>query len=190
MEAIHTHTEEPDLATLVDRAAKGDDDAWHQIVHRFSSLVWAVPRSHGLGRVDAADVYQTTWLRLVEHLGRLREPAALAGWLAATARNEAIRVSRHSSREQPAEDHDTHLLAPERDTPEVALLLDEERRRVLVAFAQLSQRCQRVLRVVAAGPVSNYDQVAASLDMPVGSLGPTRGRCLSHLRRLLEGDDL
>lgn len=189
METVHTYTEEPDIASLVKRAAEGDDDAWHQIVHRFSSLVWAVSRSQGLGRVDAADVYQTTWLRLVEHLGGLREPAALAGWLAATARNEAIRVSRHRSREQPAEDHGTDLPAPDRETPEVALLLDEERRRVLLAFAQLSERCQRVLRVVAAGPVSNYDEIAAALDMPVGSLGPTRGRCLSHLRKLLEGDD-
>lgn len=189
MEQTYPRTDEPSNAVLVEQAGRGDTDAWHQLVQRFSSLVWSVARSQGLDRIDAADVYQTAWLRLVEHLDRLRDPAAVGGWLVATARNEAIRMSRYRSRERPTEDTAVEEPAADRDHPEIALLLDEERRGVLRAFTQLSHRCQRILRVLAACPVTSYEDVAKELDMPVGSLGPTRGRCLKQMRELLEGAD-
>lgn len=189
MERTRPRTDEPSNTTLLELASQGDTDAWRQLVDRFSPMVWSVARAQGLGRMDAADVYQTTWLRLVEHLDRLRDPAAVGGWLVATARNEAIRVSRRGARERPVEDHRMDEPATDLDTPEAALLLSEEHRGVLRAFAQLSERCQRLLRVLSASPTTSYTEIAAELDMPVGSLGPTRGRCLTHLRQLLEGDD-
>lgn len=189
MEAIYARAEDPDHATLVKFAAQGDEDAWHQLVDRFAPLVWAVARSHGLDHANAADVHQTTWLRLVENLDRLREPAAVAGWLVRTARHESLRVRRRTSREVPTDEHEDKERAREHETPETALLLDEERRGVYEAFRRLTEQCQRILRVTAMAPSTSYEEVAAELGIPRGSVGPTRGRCLRHLRHLLEGED-
>src|SRR5206468_5582762 len=94
------------LADLVRAAAGGDEAAWNALVDRFSSLVWATARAHRLSRDDAADVAQTTWLRLVEHLDRIREPERLGAWLATTARHESLRVIRRGGREQPTDQSD------------------------------------------------------------------------------------
>ncbi|HEX6447329.1 MAG TPA: sigma-70 family RNA polymerase sigma factor [Streptosporangiales bacterium] len=174
---------------MVKFAAQGDENAWQQLIDRFAPLVWAVARSCGLDHNNAADVHQTTWLRLVENLDRLREPAAVAGWLVRTARHESLRVSRHISRELPTDEQDSSERARDYETPEAALLLDEERRGVYLAFQRLTEQCQRILRVTAMAPLTSYEQVAVELGMPVGSVGPTRGRCLRHLRRLLQGED-
>lgn len=189
MGAIYARAEDPDNTTLVKFAAQGDEGAWRQLVNRFAPLVWAVARSHGLDCANAADVHQTTWLRLVENLDRLREPAAVAGWLVRTARNESLRVSRRTSREVPTDEQDDNERARDHETPEAVLLLDEERRSVYRAFQQLTKQCQRLLRVTTMAPPTSYEQVAVELGMPIGSVGPTRGRCLRHLRRLLEGED-
>lgn len=186
---IYARAVDHDHATLVKFAAQGDENAWQQLVDRFAPLVWAVARSHGLDHANAADVHQTTWLRLVENLGRLREPAAVAGWLVRTARHESLRVSRRASREVPTDEHDDTEHADGRDMPEAAFLLDEERRGVYEAFRRLTEQCQRILRVTAMAPSTSYKDVAAELGIPRGSVGPTRGRCLRHLRRLLEGED-
>ncbi|HET6685932.1 MAG TPA: sigma-70 family RNA polymerase sigma factor, partial [Jiangellaceae bacterium] len=85
---------DPSTSDLVRDAAGGDQGAWNQLVDRYSRLVWAVARGHRLAHADSADVFQTTWLRLVEHLGRLRDPEQLAGWLSTTARHESLRVLR------------------------------------------------------------------------------------------------
>lgn len=189
MGALYVRAEDPDHATLVKFAAQGDEGAWQQLVDRFAPLVWAVARSYGLDHANAADVHQTTWLRLVENLDRLREPAAVAGWLARTARHESLRVSRRASREVPTDERDENERVREYETPEDALLLDEERRSVYRAFRRLTEQCQRILRVTTMAPPTSYEQVAAELGMPIGSVGPTRGRCLRHLRRLLQGKD-
>lgn len=175
---------------LVRDAATGDAAAWGELVDRYSGLVWAVVRGHRLSHADAADVFQTTWLRLVEHLDRLREPDHLGGWLSSTARHECLRLLRLRSRELPDEDI---ALGLDQDRtgavvagPEAALLLREERAGVVVAFRRLPDRCQGLLRLLAADPAPSYADVSETLDMPVGSIGPTRGRCLDHLRRLLD----
>lgn len=175
---------------LVRDAAAGDQSAWDELVERYSGLVWAVARGHRMGHADAADVFQTTWLRLVEHLERLREPEHLGGWLSSTARRECLRVLRLRGRELPDED-----IALGRDTgdasdppvpgPEAAMLAREERASVVAAFARLGGRCQTLLRLLAADPAPSYAEVSTALDMPVGSIGPTRGRCLENLRRIL-----
>jgi len=178
---------DPSTSDLVRDAADGDQRAWNQLVERYSRLVWAVARSHGLAHADAADVWQTTWLRLVEHLGRLRNPELLAGWLSTTARHECLRVLRLGRRERPAESLvlglDDSVGEP---SPESALLADEERAAVAAAFAKLSERCQALLRLVVAEPALSYAEVSRALGIPVGGIGPTRGRCLQQLRGLLD----
>jgi RNA polymerase sigma factor (sigma-70 family) len=113
------------LAELVRSAAAGDQAAWEEIVDRFTSLVWATARAHRLSRADAADVAQTTWLRLVENLDRIREPEALGAWLATTARRESLRVIRHGARESPTDDPD--LFEPPTDESVDDLLIGRER---------------------------------------------------------------
>lgn len=171
---------------LLARASAGDDRAWDELVGRFAPLVWSIARTHRLDVVAASDVSQTVWLRLVEHLGRLREPEALAGWLATTTRNECLRVLRREGRELPADD--IPLLADRASDdpgPAELLLLDEQRALVWRALATLSARCQGLLRALAVTPEASYAEVSAALDMPIGSIGPTRSRCFGHLRTAL-----
>jgi RNA polymerase sigma factor (sigma-70 family) len=175
---------------LVRAAAAGDQSAWDEIVSRYSGLVWAVARGHRMSHADAADVFQTTWLRLVENLGRLREPDHLGGWLSATARHECLRTLRARGRELPDEDVALGREAPDDRSapepgPEAAMVAREDRAEVVAAFAHLPDRCQTLLRLLTADPAPGYTDIAATLGMPIGSIGPTRGRCLAHLRRLL-----
>ncbi len=171
------------IADLVAEAAAGDQRAWDAIVERYSGLVWSIARACGLRPADAAEVSQTTWLRLVQNLSAIRDPERLGSWLSMTARREAWRIHRQSSRMFPVET--TDLLDPgEAAADEVDRgILDAERQDALKeAFRTLSPRCQSVLRLLMNDPAPSYLEVAAALDMPVGSIGPTRGRCLDCLR--------
>ncbi len=175
-----------EVGELVRRAASGERSAWESLVERYEGLLWGVARSHRLDEASASDVVQTTWLRLLEHVDDLRNPDALSGWLATTARNECLRVLRHQSRAIPTEDD----RIPQDSVPSNldAQLLAEERDAALWrAFATLSARCQALLRMLSSDPVPSYDDVSAALGMPVGSIGPTRGRCLATLRRSIAG---
>lgn len=173
---------------LVRAAAAGDQLAFDELVARFSGLVWSVIRAHRLPEADAQDVFQTTWLRFVEHLGRLREPRAIGGWLATTARHESLRLLRHADRVRPTTDD--RLDGPDGDARDLdaGVLRGEEEARLWRAFLGLDQRCQTLLRVLMADPPPSYEEVSAALDLPVGSIGPTRGRCLARLRELLRSD--
>ena len=173
-----------ELTELVPRAAAGDQPAWNAIVDRFSSLVWATARAHRLSRDDASDVAQTTWLRLVEHLDRIREPERLGAWLATTARHESLRVIRRGAREQLSDEVDL-FEAPADDTLD-RVLVDPERDGALWrAFAALSERCKSLLRLLMADEEPSYEEIGAALGMPIGAIGPTRGRCLEKLRGLV-----
>lgn len=175
---------EGDVGALVASAADGEAAAWEALVDRYAGLVWGVARALGLDAVDAADVSQTTWLRLAEHLPRLREPERVGAWLAVTARREAVRTRQRSARvvldswcgEGPddEDDLDTALLRDERD----ALLWR--------TFSSLSEPCKALLRVLMSDPPPSYVEVGAALEMPVGSIGPRRQRCLQALRRQLD----
>jgi RNA polymerase sigma factor (sigma-70 family) len=181
--------QQPDLAELVRAASKGDQRAWEGLIGRFGGLVWSVARAHGLSRADAADVSQTAWLRLVEHLHRLRDPERVGTWLASTTRHEALRTLRLARRQLPVGD-DAELDAglerfgPPVDAPEAGALAAERSDLLWRAFAALPPRCQTLLRVLMADPPPSYQQVAVAMDMPIGSIGPTRGRCLNRLRQL------
>ena len=168
-----------ELAELVRAAREGDQAAWNSIVERFSGLVWATVRAHRLSPGDGGEVVQTTWLRLVEHLDRIREPERLGGWLATTARNECLRQIRHSAREVPSELAD--LERGDSGTLDQGLLAAERDRAFWKAFTELGERCQALLRVLMAETEPSYQEVSAALDMPIGAIGPTRRRCLERL---------
>jgi RNA polymerase sigma factor (sigma-70 family) len=178
-------------ALLVKAAAGGDAEAWRQIVEDYSRLVWSVARGFRLSLADAADVTQNTWLRLVENLDRLQNPDQLAGWLATTARRESLKLLRKAQREVPdseeAEENVSFFGDLDNDgDPEAALVAEQDRSDLWQAFATLSERCRNLLRVVAVTPLESYAAVAEALGMRVGSIGPTRSRCLEHLKRALK----
>ena len=168
---------------LVAAAVKGDDAAWAELVERFTPLVWGVARAHRLSSADAADVAQTVWLRLVEHLPRLREPAAVPGWLVTTTRHESLRVIRRSGREVPSDTTPLDERTPSSE-PDPAAVVERasDVEEVAAALDRLPLRCRTLLRALATWPDASYAEVSAALEMPVGSIGPTRGRCLDRLR--------
>jgi RNA polymerase sigma factor (sigma-70 family) len=181
-----------DVAGLVTAAADGDAAAWQALVARFSGLVWSIARGHGLAGADAEEVFQITWFRLAEHIHRLKEPDRVVGWLATTARHESLKTIRAGQRVDLIDDLD--VLAPGVDelTPERAVLdaeaavAETERLRQLwSAFHELPDRCRRLLRALLASPAPSYAEIAAAFEMAVGSIGPTRARCLRQLRELL-----
>lgn len=182
------------VAALVVAAAGGSAVAWDALVDRYSGLVWAVARAHRLERQDAADVAQTTWLRLVEHLDEIRDPSRVGSWLATTAARESLRVLRRRGREEVTDATDevgplaaepSWAASEELSGPERAVLDDERDREVRDALAAIPERCRRLLLLLAADPPPSYAEIGAALDMPVGSIGPTRARCLACLRHEL-----
>ena len=176
------HGPSQDLTSLVGAAGRGDDAAWEALVERFSGLIWAVARGHGLSATDAADVSQTCWLRLAEHLGCIRDPQRIGAWLATTARNESVNLLRHARRWAALSDERDAAL-PVEPADVAARLLEGERDVALWrAFNSLPPRCKTLLRVLTTDPAPSYVEVSAVLGMPVGSIGPTRGRCLQSLR--------
>jgi RNA polymerase sigma factor (sigma-70 family) len=180
---VYVH--EGDVGTLVRFAAKGDAGAWEAIVERFSDVVWSVARGHGLSPADAADVSQTTWLRLAEHLDRLREPERIGAWLLTTARREAIRVSQQKRRLVPVVPMESLVEARARRAtePEPGEDAGAERGAALWrAWERLSGPCKELLRALMANPAPSYQDVSRAFDMPIGSIGPTRARCLERLR--------
>ena len=177
-------TGEPSLSVLVADAAAGDELAYAALVERFSGLVWSVTRAFRLSRDDAADAYQTTWLRFVEHIGHIREPERVASWLATTTRRQCLVILDRAGRSVPTEFDDNQLPWPD-ETAELDAELDAGQSQAALqrAFDDLPERGRARLQVLAADPAPSYAQAAAALDMPVGSIGPTRARCLARLRR-------
>jgi RNA polymerase sigma factor (sigma-70 family) len=171
-----------DTTTLLESAAHGDQAAWDAIVDRYASLLWSIARAHRLSDADAADVVQTTWLRLVENLGRIHDPDRLPGWLATTIRHECLRQIKRADRERPTDDEAWQARPAPDPAVDAALLLEERAATLWRALATLSEQCQRLLRVLMAAPPPSYAEVSEALDIPVGSIGPTRQRCLGRLR--------
>jgi RNA polymerase sigma factor (sigma-70 family) len=166
-------------------ALAGDEVAWNEIVDRFDGLVWATTRGYRLSSSDAADVTQTTWLRLVEHLDRIEEPERLGAWLATTARHECLRLIRLRGREILSEE-DSVFDAPTEHGLDRGLLTEERDHVLQRAMARIGERCQTLLRLLASAEPPSYEEIGAALGMPIGAIGPTRARCLEKLRRTPE----
>jgi RNA polymerase sigma factor (sigma-70 family) len=172
-------------ADLLARLGQGDAAAWGEVVERYSSLIWAIARAHRLDASRAADVSQVTWLRLLEHVDEVRQPDRLGAWLATTARRECLRAIKLRQRDLLVGD-DGELDQGDHASgagPGDALLDAERNAALWRAFESLRPQCQRLLRVLLADPEPSYAEVSAALGMPMGSIGPTRARCLDCLRR-------
>ena len=176
-----------DVAWLVRRAADGDRWAWERLVEQYARLIWAMTRDFKLAESDAADVAQVTWLRLLEHIDRLEQPARVGSWLAATARNECLRSVAARKKVVLAGD-DLALRRCRRARAGDRRAASRRRARPVVreALARLPWRWQRLLELLMADPPASYAEISDELGLPVGSIGPTRGRCLARLRVLLQ----
>lgn len=181
-------------AALIHACRRGDAGAWEALVNRYQRLIYAIPRRAGLDDDACADVFQRTFMLLVEHLDRIAQPERVRAWLVTTARREAQRASQKASRTQPlvSETNEEEIETPGvlRDPSplpdEVATEL-EEQHLVRSALAKLDERCRRLLNLLFYQPEPMpYDQVAASLGVSTGSIGPTRARCLQKLEKSLK----
>ena len=178
-----------DLSVLLRAASEGDSEAWNAITNRFTNLLWSVARSCPAGLTTMRRTRsQNTWLRLLENLTKMVDnPEALPGWLATTARREALGILRRRGRTVLTRDEDlgVDLADPASTELDSALLEDERDVELWASFAKLPERCQQLLRVLMAVDRPVYAEVAEALDMPIGSIGPTRMRCLERLRELV-----
>ncbi len=167
---------------MVRAAADGDVAAWEALVGRFSPLVWSIGRSYRLSAADAADVSQVVWMRLVEHLDTIRQPERLGAWLASVTRHECLGMLRRADREVPTDADLQVVQESHEDEVEKRLLAADRDGALWRAFETLPDRWQALLRILISSPTASYEEVSAALDMPVGSIGPTRQRCLERLR--------
>jgi RNA polymerase sigma factor (sigma-70 family) len=178
--------DDPTLSALIARAAKGDQNAWEELVERFAPLVWSICRRYSLERADIDDVAQNVWLRLVERLSTIREPNALPGWLATTTQRECLRLLRVNQRlerrgEWLADEMATAL--PPAGMIEEEIIKAEWNRALLIAFSQLPLPCHELLLLLMREPPVPYTEISRTLGIPVGGIGPSRARCLAKLRR-------
>ena len=171
---------------IVEAAVRGDQRAWNALVDRYTNLLWAVARAHRLESGDAADVVQNSWLRLIEHLATIRNPEGIGAWLSTTARRECLRVLRRSARCQPSDTVD-ELIESQSPAIDARLLRDDRAAELVAALDRLPARDRALLRMLSADPAPSYEEIGAALGMPIGSIGPTRGRALARLRRELAG---
>ena len=169
-------------ADLVTRARDGDAQAWNALVDRFGPLIWSICRNYRLERADIEDVAQNVWLKLVGQLSRVRDPAALGGWLATTTRRECFRARQAADKFAP--DGQVVDDLPEEDavTAEDEVLLAERQAALREAFARLPASNQRLLAMLASDPPVSYAQISAWLGIAIGSIGPNRRRSLHRLR--------
>ena len=177
--------DDPVVTALVTRARNGDRQAWDALVDWYAPLIWSICRRYRLETADAQDAAQTVWLQLVDHLGRLHDPAALPGWLATTTRRECARIARAArwpgnarSALAVAAIPDEHAPAAEQD-----LLAAERHAALRQALGQLPPGCQQLLALLIEDPLLSYAQISARLGIAAGSIEPSRRRCLDRLRR-------
>lgn len=183
----------PAAQTTWDRAADccsrwldGDSSGLDDLVRLMTPVLWQVVRACSLREDAAEDVVQTTWVAFVRSAGRLRDVQSVGGWLTTTARREAWRVSQARSRTTFVEDDTLERVVPPEPSAEAEMVTRDESSRLWSAVGALDERCQMLLRVVAFEDRPDYAGIARDFGMPVGSIGPTRMRCLGKLRALLD----
>jgi RNA polymerase sigma factor (sigma-70 family) len=177
--------DDPSVTDLVTRARNGDRQAWDAIVERYAPLVWAICRRYRLDDAGAHDVSQSVWMQLVAQLGKIRDPAALPGWLTTTTRRECGQARRAANRSQALRRVLDAARIPDQQTPmpEYELLRAEWDAMLREAFARLSPCCERLVAMLIEDPPRSYAEISSELGIPVGSIGPNRRRCLDKLRR-------
>jgi RNA polymerase sigma factor (sigma-70 family) len=175
------------ITDLMQSAAAGDQGAWEAIVARYSGLLWHVVRAYRLADSEVADVVQTTWLRLVQHVGRIRNPEALGAWLVTTARRESLRALRQAYRERPTADVcDVEAVERDEQGPEAQAVTGEVNGMLWGCVDELPIRDRTLVRELMADSPASYQEIGTILGMPIGSIGPTRARCMQRLRHAME----
>lgn len=176
---------DPVVTDLVSRARNGDKQAWHALVERYAPLIWCICRRHRLVGADAEDVAQSVWLQLVDQLDKIRDPAALPGWLVTTTRRECTRVLRaaHGPRTTGYVLDAETIPDDQAQTAEQQVLVAERHAALREAFTHLPVCCQQLIAALIEDPPVPYAEISAKLGIPIGSIGPTRRRCLDKLRR-------
>lgn len=176
--------DDPHVVALVTRASGGDQEAWYELVDRYAPLVYTICTRYRLSNHDIEDVGQNVWLLLVEQLGKLREPAALPGWLATTTARECLRVVTAASKtERLGTGLDDSVVFVDDAVIDEEILVAERNAALRAAFTELPPRCQQLLSMLISDPPHSYADIHAELGIPVGSIGPQRARCLDRLRR-------
>jgi RNA polymerase sigma factor (sigma-70 family) len=176
--------DDPHVVALVTRASGGDQGAWHELVDRYAPLVYTICTRYRLSNHDIEDVGQNVWLLLVEQLSKLREPAALPGWLATTTARECLRVVTAASKaERLGTGLDDSVLFVDNTVIDEELLAAERNAALRAAFAELPPRCQQLLSMLLSDPPHSYTDIHRELGIPIGSIGPQRARCLERMRR-------
>ncbi|MDQ6936175.1 MAG: sigma-70 family RNA polymerase sigma factor [Actinomycetota bacterium] len=166
----------------------GDQSRMGDLVRAVTPILWHTVRAYRLDTPAAEDVLQSTWVALVRRADSIHDPRAVLQWLIVTARREAWRVSSEQRRTEPTEWVGDELVAPSVEQPEARTVQGTQDSALWQNVNQLPERCRQLLRVIAFADQPDYAQIARSLAMPVGSIGPTRGRCLAKLRLLLAAD--
>ena len=185
LEAVGDRTGSTGSATpgeLAVAARRSEPGAWDALVRRYGRTVTAIARGRGLNEADAADVSQTVWLRLLEHLDRIRDPERIGGWLAKTAHHEAIRLGRQRQRTAPVDDLDALELVDDSADRLSGVEAEERNTGVRAALTTLPFRQQALLEMLMSDPQPTYVEVSANLGIPIGSIGPSRQRSLRALR--------
>jgi RNA polymerase sigma factor (sigma-70 family) len=170
-----------DLTQLTRAAARGDERAWTDLVLRLDAVLHAVAARYRVG-ADVDDVVQTVWLRALDHVDRMNDPGAIAGWLVTTTRREAMRTLQRGVREVVTSDV-AEAVEADPTTPEAIAIAHERSAAVRSAVARLPRRQRRLMTSLLATPVPSYRRVAQQAGMPLGSIGPTRDRAIARLRR-------
>lgn len=186
---------DPVPGTLASRAARffaefraGDEAKMSELVTLVTPILWHTARAQRLDHDTAQDVVQSVWLALVRNADSVSDPQAVLQWLIVTTRREAWRTVRKADRSEPRDFEPDDFVTSARELPEEVVLASEEDTRLWQHIAALPERCRALLRVIAFADRPDYAAVAESLGMPIGSIGPTRGRCLAKLRQLLVAD--
>ncbi|MDQ1733609.1 MAG: hypothetical protein QOK10_3768 [Pseudonocardiales bacterium] len=181
-------------STLAGRAGEaflryraGDSAAMGGLVEMLTPILWHTVRAQRLDSASTEDVLQTTWLALVRNADKIADPKSVLQWLLVSARREAWRISRGQSRQTPQELLDLDLISSE-ESPEALAVRSDSEKLLWSHVAALPDRCRELLRVIAFADRPDYAELARSLSMPIGSIGPTRGRCLAKLRAALATD--
>ena len=164
----------------------GRPGAMDELVRIMTPVLWHVVRAYGLADDLAQDVVQTTWLTFVQRSGSITDHQAVAAWLTTTARREAWRVGKRHATAISVTDEVLEVVIDDAESAEDDAVRHDEHTRLWECVAELPERCQRLLRVVAFEERPDYARLSRELDIPVGSIGPTRGRCLAKLRAALD----